>query len=143
MPTKRKRLDRRRIPAADSADVGYLLTGDGTPHAYFIESFARELWEHFKDALLADWIATRPGTRPWAWWKYDAPRWHDEEHEGWRLSEPRQRLGGTGTPVYERLNEGPCFRFGIPDRWIDELCMSLWPSLSGLGIDPDNPPAYE
>lgn len=43
----------------------------------------REAWEIFRDEILHDWIRDKPqypgyygpgpGTRPWAWWKFDAP----------------------------------------------------------------------
>lgn len=41
----------------------------------------RQAWEELRDELLALHIAERPGSRPWAWWQYDAP-------------ERRQRLDG-------------------------------------------------
>jgi len=31
------------------------------------------LWRAHAPELLRDWIRERPGTRPWAWWTYDAP----------------------------------------------------------------------
>lgn len=30
-------------------------------------------WERHRDALLAEWISVEPGTRPYAWWTFDAP----------------------------------------------------------------------
>jgi hypothetical protein len=42
----------------------------------------REAWEIFRDEILYDWIRDKPqygtgrpgpGTRPWAWWEFDAP----------------------------------------------------------------------
>ena len=41
--------------------------------AFESEQLARHCWEDLRDEVLADWIAERPGTRPYAWWKYDAP----------------------------------------------------------------------
>lgn len=40
----------------------------------------RAAWRKFKAALLREWIAERPGTRPAAWWLFDAPE-PREEHE--------------------------------------------------------------
>ena len=54
---------------------------------HFVPGFAnddevREGWEIFREQVLFDWIRERqrhlqygpgPGTRPWAWWEFDAP----------------------------------------------------------------------
>jgi hypothetical protein len=32
----------------------------------------RQRWEAYRAALLAEWIAEHPATRPWAWWRYEA-----------------------------------------------------------------------
>lgn len=32
----------------------------------------REDWETHREEMLAEWIAERPGSRPWAWWTFDA-----------------------------------------------------------------------
>ena len=39
----------------------------------FDESAPREAWEIMREKIMADWIREQPGTRPWAWWKFDAP----------------------------------------------------------------------
>jgi hypothetical protein len=33
----------------------------------------RALWEAHRQAILREWIAKHPGTRPTCWWRYDAP----------------------------------------------------------------------
>jgi hypothetical protein len=33
----------------------------------------REAWEELRDDILPAWIEARPGTRPFAWWRFDAP----------------------------------------------------------------------
>jgi hypothetical protein len=33
----------------------------------------RALWERHRDGLLSEWIARHPGSRPPAWWAFDAP----------------------------------------------------------------------
>ena len=45
---------------------------------FFGEPFAtvdaeRSAWIEHRDYLLGKWIADEPGTRPAAWWKFDAP----------------------------------------------------------------------
>jgi hypothetical protein len=47
------------------------------------EEAKRQAWEASRAELLREWIGRHPGTRPWAWWAYDAP-------EGGR----RRRLNG-------------------------------------------------
>ena len=37
------------------------------------EEAKREAWEELGEELTADWVTKRPGTRPCAWWLYDAP----------------------------------------------------------------------
>jgi hypothetical protein len=33
---------------------------------------AKPVWHDHGDQILADWILEHPGTRPWAWWTFDA-----------------------------------------------------------------------
>ncbi len=33
----------------------------------------RQAWESLRADLLEDWIREHPGTRPWAFWKFEAP----------------------------------------------------------------------
>jgi hypothetical protein len=51
--------------------------------------------------ILAEWIAVHPGSRPWAWWRWDAPearrcltghaaRWPEADAYGWY---PREHWG--------------------------------------------------
>jgi len=54
--------------------VGHDYFGDAFGNGdSFDEAFAREAWEQYRDQILAEWITKRPGTRPWAWWEFDAP----------------------------------------------------------------------
>jgi hypothetical protein len=88
----------------------------------------RQVWREVADDLLDRWIADRPGTRPYAWWLFDGPRWSraalpprcqdlgDIVLES--LAEPRRRVGGIGTPAYEALNVMPSFAFGMPVEWV-------------------------
>lgn len=75
------------------------------------------LWESQRDEILAAWIRENPGTRPAAWWSFDAPG-------------PRRQIGGgptafeTGCPEWSRR-----LRFGIPSVW--------------TGPQFDDPPRFE
>jgi hypothetical protein len=37
------------------------------------ETDARETWEHHRDDFLTEWVESKPGERPYAWWRFDAP----------------------------------------------------------------------
>lgn len=126
MPTKRNYVGRRQVEHIDR-DVHYLVTGEpAVPpcRAYFLQDRARTLWNANRAELLAEWITDRPGSRPWAWWKWDAP-------------EPRRRrLGGTGRPWASSLS------FGLPTYWrrageMETLLAAFEP------IDPADPPTFE
>ena len=49
-----------------------------------------------RDELLREWIATHPGTRPWGWWKHEAP-------------DARRRVTEGGEPIVF------CLSFGLPE----------------------------
>ena len=98
----------------------------------------RAAWDECKADIMRDWIAKFPGTRPKYWWLFDAPRMPAAEiaRRGWTgwyyvawLCEPRERLGGTGTPAYELECVTPYFELGIPDDF--------------RNVDRDNPPTFE
>jgi len=79
-----------------------------------------ENWEQFRDQVLHIWVHENPGTRPKAWWKYDAP------------TASRKLIKGTGKK-YSALHNDMNLRnnLGIPEAcWYQE-------------IDLDNPPVYE
>lgn len=64
-----------------------------TGHDMFLDAFRedlaamRETWIERREELLAEFIARNPGSRPWAWWIWEAPQAR------------RRRLGGTGTAL--------------------------------------------
>ncbi len=62
----------------------------------------RGLWEAHCMQLLADWVLENPGTRPWAWWRWDAP------------AEFRRRIGGIGTALTKCLDGESAPFFGMP-----------------------------
>lgn len=112
MPRNRSHIKRGRRPQSyDIADwqESYLLHGeeiDTAPRfAYLKWRPVKRLgaWRRIRESVLETWTRERPGTRPFAWWKFDAPG-------------PRERLGGIGTPSFQVLNEKPIYRYGIPAR---------------------------
>jgi hypothetical protein len=88
----------------------------------FDESLHRRLWKRLRDIVLKEWITKSPGTRPTAWWAYDAPRqprgnFVDCYWDG-KLPEPRRKLSGAGFPAWEgRYNMVPSYDHGIPNYW--------------------------
>ena len=47
---------------------------DEVPSPDTVEGMRRiaEIWKKTGEQITQNWIAKRPGTRPWAWWKFDA-----------------------------------------------------------------------
>jgi hypothetical protein len=39
---------------------------------------AREAWNELRAELLPEFIASKPFSRPWAWWQFDAPEPRDK-----------------------------------------------------------------
>jgi hypothetical protein len=80
MPRVRRRA-KRRSAGYDADHVLYLMEGvhfiDGSGFLTgsgrgVDEAAAREAWSIMRDELMAEWISAKPGTRPWAWWAYEA-----------------------------------------------------------------------
>jgi hypothetical protein len=131
--------------------------------AWFMEAGARPLdvyvqgeaglWEVARDAVVAEWIRRHPGTRPQAWWTFDAPRWADPFDDTWfhgTLPEPRKRTGGTGDPAYECMAYVPGFRHGVPSSWLTERQAGMMEApynrvhdRPAVPVDPDDPPTFE
>ncbi|CAM5276990.1 hypothetical protein [Rhodanobacter lindaniclasticus] len=141
MPTNRRYLARARHAPIDPvhwailtdaelpANVNPFLAADRT-HDHVM----RPLWEEHRAGILADWIAAHPGTRPYCWWRFDAPRAtastagrYAGTATGAKMIEPRLLLSGFGKPLHEAMNYGPSYAYGIP-KWYG---------------DPDNPPTFE
>lgn len=154
----------------------YLLHGEdpdrGTPGCNFFQFWewkhrggCKETWAEHRERLLKAWIRERPGSRPWAWWEFDAPQeplvgW-DPAHWRVKYGAIRARLGGTGTPAYVLPGGEDDFTRGIPDVFISEFDIQefeAWdvdrgedlPERSTLNIsepleliDPRDPPRYE
>jgi hypothetical protein len=67
------------------------------------EDELRGAWEEFRERIMAEYQdRRRPGSRPWAWWHFEAGReqhlvpW-SEAQDGWWL--------GPGSPIEERADE--------------------------------------
>ena len=132
---------------------------------------SKALWEQVAEEILHDWVTQRPGRRPRLWWHFTAPRISQaelEKHPRWtgawyvvQLCEPRLRLGGIGTPIYEVLNYVPEFEYGIPVHWVSEWEERYYSGrakdvrgnpigskfheghFEGTAIDPADPPRFE
>jgi hypothetical protein len=55
-------------------------------------------WKALRSELVAEHVRENPGTRPWAWWEYEAPG-------------PRQQINPGPEP------EGPADWYGMPHRY--------------------------
>jgi hypothetical protein len=107
----------------------------------------RAAWGLVRDGLLAEWVRAKPGTRPAAWWSYEAP-------------ELRRRVGGVGDD-YSARGWNQTYRYGLPRFWIDPWLVSYFNGRSRdihgepigteyfegnfpyTGYDASNPPTFE
>jgi len=173
MPRK-PRMPRRAKQKITPALRTYLETGryekdaEGAGDAFLIKVSSSKLkkeWESFKDEILLEYIHEHPCKRPWGWWLFESPRWWDDPFQGCYFHglfpEPRQRIGGTGTPNYEVLAYVPHFDKGIPTGWISKFDEDYYNGrakdingnpigtkykeghFKGKAIDPDNSPCFE
>ena len=94
---------------------------------------SRDLWRQHREPILTVWMAAHPGTRPAAWWWYDAPEPH------------RRRVGGIGDGI-EVFGHGQAYDCGIPRYWVqdgdDDPDAARDPD-DGTSIDPEDPPRFE
>ncbi|MBP7571018.1 MAG: hypothetical protein KBA95_13245 [Acidobacteria bacterium] len=161
-------------------ELEYLLTGDTSDGWGWIDlegdrdrggGRVRGLWERLRAELLASWTREHPGTRPAAWWWFDAPRWRRADWPRecqclgpWadeRWAEPRRRLGGIGDPAFLKLAIVPSFERGIPRQWVDAWDVAYYTGqardvhgepigsefagreFTGAAVDPSDPPTFE
>jgi hypothetical protein len=126
VPTKRQRRTRDHQPDVSDAIV-YLLEFGRIPPKGLCDTWfdAFELstthnrearqraWEAVRLDVLADWIETRPGTRPHAWWEFDAP-------------EPqRRRVGGIGDD-HAVGGWHQDYSLGLPNYWFDPWLVTYY-----------------
>lgn len=174
MPTLRARRPQSNISPEERS---VFETGKGRGLAALILSGSldredgRRVWAAARPEILPAWIDAHPGTRPYAWWKFDAPRWQADDMPErvrstgafWmgRLCEPRRRLGGVGAWVSEHLNIVPELPFGIPDHWVSAWQVAYYNGravdvhgvpigknyheghFTGVAVDPADPPVFE
>jgi hypothetical protein len=147
MPVRR-RIDKRREPLTDEQEAFLHSDDEGAGFfKYVAEEELKTLWDVHRDRVIQEHVTAVPGDRPERWWQYDAP-------------EPRQRLGGTGTPAADVLAYVPTFRLGIPSIWVSARDVSFYngrgrdvnnqpigqhsgQDFLGVAIDPMDPPTYE
>jgi hypothetical protein len=92
----------------------------------------RSAWNAAREWLVAEWIRQFPGTRPWAWWRYDSP-------------EPRRRVGGVGDVFSPNKLE-----FGLETDWVTPSMASFYRRhardfgpFDKVPIDSNDPPRFE
>ena len=88
MPVKRRK-PKVRIQVFPDRQVRFMETGQEPSYSEDINEFevihwryysagrddpVRPGWEKVGERMLSPWCKSRPGTRPYAWWEYDAPR---------------------------------------------------------------------
>ncbi len=141
MHVKRKRLSNHNRAPIDPVMWAILsdtpLPAGANPFTLIMggrDATMRPLWGQYRASILAQWIESKPGTRPALWWKYDSPRASTARagrfagtKTGERMPEPRQLLSGSGVPLHEATAYAPAYRYGIPN-WCG---------------DPDAPPVFE
>lgn len=115
----------------------WLTTGEppkNTLDAFLLEP--RDLWAQHGPEIIKAWARKHPGTRPHAWWAYEA-------------LESRWRVGGTGTPDFVALAAiVPQHAYGIPVRWISAATIRLYRQKLGIKLradpfDAKDPPTFE
>lgn len=165
MPVRR-RIDKKRDEVTDEHEEW--LNGNDKGSGFF--QYAPEdehvaLWNAHSDRIVSEHVALYPGTRPARWWQYGAPRLPPGTFPGLyydgELSEPRQRLGGIGTPASDALACAPVYSYGLPSIWIDDWQVKYYSGIAvdihgnpigdrypnynfkGVALDPNDPPMFE
>jgi hypothetical protein len=148
MPVRR-RADKRRAEVTDEheawlhgRDTGCGLIPYGPPDEL------AALWATQSERILAEHVTVYPGHRPARWWRYEA-------------REPRQRLGGIGTPAADVLAHAPSYYYGLPAVWVSAWEVKYYSGIAvdvhgnpigdripnndfkGVAIDPNDPPKFE
>lgn len=88
-------------------------TGDGGTEG---ESAMRNAWNANRAELLADWITEHPRSRPYAWWRFDAP-------------ERRRRIDGKPHPFDDPRRKAIVERFTAeygPECWASGAANELY-----------------
>lgn len=70
MATKRRHRTRLNSTLDFNLDIKPCLESGPLPAD---AAMARQWWQQYRDTILTAWMASAPGTRPFAWWTFDAP----------------------------------------------------------------------
>jgi len=109
MPPRRKTLARRTLHTEDESLVRHALrTGRDWFRLLSDPGSAEYYWREFGPGIMEQWARENPGTRPWAWWEFDAP-------DRRRCIEGRDVLADPGRPAHLRKTS-----FGVPVCWTPE-----------------------
>jgi len=111
----------------------YYIGADWLYHTALDPDPVKAEWLISRKKVLRSWINSHPGTRPYAWWCFDAP-------------DVRQRVGGTGTPKHEVLQYAAACVFGIPRYWVTPQDVGILGGRAGFRakpLDKNDPPLFE
>lgn len=167
MPVKRRKPKTRRAEIPHW-QIDFLLTGERPADESDVNPFtvlkfchlirgnapAEDLWREIGAELVKEWVAARPGTRPFAWWIWTAPP------QPPAMRPLRARVGGGGDC---QNNFGCTMWFGIPaSSWYTNWLIDYynwvgrapadrgpWEADNGPGhckaqkFDPQDPPRFE
>ena len=117
-----------KVPEFDAYYVG----ADWIYHTALDPDPVRTEWPISRKKILKSWIAAHPGTRPYAWWCYDAP-------------EVRQRVGVSMTSAGMDSARTSAIMFGIPRYWVTQQDIGILtrPGFRGKPVDSNDPPLFE
>ena len=128
MPTNRRQRRYERRPPAEYSErtIEKLLSGDDWPMfdgPDLDDDELRKVWRQLRPELLDRHIKKKPGTRPWAWWR-------------WESTEPREQVSDGPEPI------GPPDWFGKPSRYLGQPPENMYESqvdyLERLGLLTDD-----
>jgi hypothetical protein len=88
---------------------------------FYSDHELRAAWDKMRDVILSDFVRRHPGTRPWAWWKFDAPG-------------RRERIDGGVHPHDHKERTLSVARTDNPDFW--KVAYRLWFGLPSCFIPP-------
>jgi hypothetical protein len=119
--TRQKRIENGQHPGVEPWQENWLLHGEETegPNRFSFLTWSDkdrlQTWAFIKGKAINDWIEEHPGTRPFAWWLYDAPREPVKgfDPDTYREAQ-RRRIGGIGTCEHDLHGGTLDFEKGIP-----------------------------
>lgn len=93
----------------------------------------RQSWESAKESLLRHWVTSHPGTRPWAWWEFDAPEKHRRIVSGPGYSSLRPDSPCCAAMKRKAIRFGVCGLIGPADDG-ENICESEYAYLRRLNL---------